>query len=323
MMNFKAISSIQDQTSRLSERRRQKSEELCHAGFRLLFEAETRGFADKSLLSQASDAFADAIAQDRLAPDAYFGMGYLLFLLKDYPLAMRYLREALRLQPEHPDARDLLQQLHSLDKQAARSGPAPGPAPAARPLPPPPAEPDYDALYEEVEALIMQEVHRLASEKLPIPSLQASAQRRLHQGLQRQQELIRSIQRQIDVIEVEIETDALRAKLKPLEVAVRRYQQAVSVSDEMLEIQQSLVGLLDRLPELSDGLVHARTAAELAMPLRLVEVMMDRCDQLADRLDFLDQKKHPVKALIEMYEHLVSEVEALHEQSDDLAEQLR
>lgn len=326
MLDLKEISSVQTQTARLTEQRQQKSFDHCRKGFECLMQAEQQGFRNKQLLQQACDAFAEAIANDRLAPEAYFGMGYLLYLLKDYTRAMPYLTEAIRLAPEQPDARELLEMIHQENKAPKSQAPVIRPAPVE--VPPEPDtgaddQLDYDRLYDKVEAHILSEVSKVAAGVLrpPVPSLDLEEIEKFNRLMHKHQGILKDIHAQLHILEEEIDISDLRGRLKPLEIAVKRYQQVLQVSHEMREIQQGIQGLMERLPGLNQQLYDARNHEDLGILERLIEVLMDMCDQMADRLDEFEKKKYPVQPLIQSYETFVSEVGNLHDQFDEKADQ--
>lgn len=314
MLSIQEMSSIQAQTSRLQAQRQTKSEQICAQGFHYLYAAEQTGFSDKNQLKLACDAFAEAIGQNRQSADAHFGMAYLLFLLKDYSLALHYLREALNLQPDHADARALLAEIQTQAEQSPKPAAAQKPRP---PMPPTVVEPDYDLLYEELEAHILAQARQCMAAPPPLPSLDLKERKRLRQALKEQQQHLQDFEQQLELLAEEFDTAPLRSRLKPLEVTRKRLQQALELSTEMEGIQQDLLGLLERLPGLGAEFAAAATAEQLVLPRRLLEALMDMCDQLADRLDWMEQQKYPVASLVQLYEHLISEVEVLHEMQDD------
>lgn len=320
MVNLKELTSIQSQTARLSEQRHQRSQKQCQQGFSFLFQAEQEDFAHKNLLIQACDAFGEAIAQQRHSPDAYFGMAYVLFLLKDYPQALHYLVEAAQIDPEHSDTQTLLAKIKRLTQSPQGQGTH---ADHGLPFLSPEAEMDYDQLYDEVEALILEEVRALVSSQTrpPVASLKAQEQAALQASMERQSYVLKQIRAQLEIVEQEIDTAELRFKLKTIERMRKRYQQALNISAEMQRLQTGLTDLEARLPPLSKQIEAAPNRSELTALEGVLESITDRCDQFADCLDEMEQVNQPIHPLLEQYEEVVSKIENLNDLYDDALDQ--
>lgn len=324
-MNFSAISSIQDQTQELSKQREQKSFEQCKKGFEFLAAAEKGDFKDKSLLTQACDAFASAIAQQRHASDPYFGMGYLLFLLKDYPASIRYLTEALQMDPEHPDAKMLLENIKLLTRPRPATGSSSFRAKSSESKDPAKPTPDFDQLYDEIEALVHAEVRDLMSQSMipPVASVNKAELLALKDFVQRQQKTLNTLLLKLKIVDEEIDTDDLRGKLKTVESLTRRYENALDISKNMLQVKAEMNNMNAGLEGLKAEIEGAHNRNELSEFESTLENILDRCDQIADQLDEWDQAHHPVNTLVEMYESLVAEIDQLNEIFDDCLDHLK
>lgn len=321
MFDFKALSAFRTQTEKLSEKRREKSGDSCKRGFLCLLNAEKQDFRNKELLEQACDCFAEAISQDRLSPEPYFGMGYLLFLLQDYPMAINYLHESAKLNPANPDVALLLEHIENQSQISQKQKTVvPVPFRPSFTLPTTGSDVDYDHLYDEVENLIHQEVRKMVSGMLrpPLPSINESEIQQLQQSKEQQLLLLQDIQSQLKMIDAEIDTSELLIKLKPIETMVKRLEQAWRASQEMVAIQQGITGLQERLPSFQHQIEHAQKPEDLVEFEHLQEIIMDMCDQIADCLDELEQKKYPIQPLVQMYEQFVGAVEILNDLYDDI-----
>ncbi|MEZ0367609.1 MAG: hypothetical protein ACAI44_00835, partial [Candidatus Sericytochromatia bacterium] len=81
------------------QQRHQTSEQEYAAGMQCLAQAQEAGFGQPDLLKQASNHFLAAIRHNYRHPEPYVGMAYLLMLIEDDRQALKYVCEALRIDP--------------------------------------------------------------------------------------------------------------------------------------------------------------------------------------------------------------------------------
>ncbi|HEY9841884.1 MAG TPA: hypothetical protein V6D23_15585, partial [Candidatus Obscuribacterales bacterium] len=110
---------------------------MIRLGVECLQEAAAQNYQDREVLAEACEHLLEAIRHNRSDPDAYVGMGYLLWIAGEHSESLLYLSEAVLLDAQNPDARMLVQ----LNQQAL----AARPAQTTLVLP---AEDDYDQRYD-------------------------------------------------------------------------------------------------------------------------------------------------------------------------------
>lgn len=317
---------IQASREKLDHRRHQEAEKLVAKAFQTLNQALDPAFAaqKRELLVQACDAFADALQQHRQNPEIYIGLGYLSILLQDPAQARNYLNEGQRLAPEHPD---FAQMLDYLDQRLAAPAPA-SQAPAApgsraflpvrsEALLPPAAalsDADYDRLYDQVEAEILQILQELPQIQVPLyPSLELHQDKPLQTVYQQLQARYQALRSRLDVLDQALDISELRQRLHMLEVFLKRCQTLFEAATEIQQVQQALL----QLQQAVLGLLAQ--VGRVSIPVSQIDALLDRCDYLADRLDAFEGKKYAVAPLIASYERVVQQIEQLQEALEEQA----
>lgn len=318
-MDLQAVARIQASREQLDQRRHQQAEKHVAKAFAVLNQAFDPAFAarKRELLTQACDAFAEALQQHRQNPEVYIGLGYLSIVLHDYAQARNYLNEGQRLAPEHPDFAQMLQYLDQrLATPAAAPQEAAGlqkivlPAISEQPLPPAAAlsDADYDRLYDQAEAQILQILQELPQIQLPLyPSLELHQDKALQAVYRQLQGRYEGLQTRLAVLDEELDIATLRQRLHMLEVFLKRCQTLFEAATEIQQVQQALLQLQQEVLGLQ------AQVGRVTMPVSQIDALLDRCDYLADRLDAFEGKKYAVAPLISSYERVVQHIEQLQE----------
>lgn len=168
-MDFKTIRDIKKQASLLTGDRHSTSEAACAKGVALLQHIAHREPVDKALVKEAHSHFIKAIQYNRKLITPYVGISYLLLFLGDTSTARKYLQEGLKLEPENEEVQTLLKYITA--KETGKLAPA---EPSLSSVPS--DEPNYDELYDKLEAFISRQTFRTNSvvKKLkPSPQPQA------------------------------------------------------------------------------------------------------------------------------------------------------
>lgn len=304
-----------ERSGQTAHSRQSLSEKYYQEGIVGLARAQQENYTRPQSLVTACESLIKAIQYGRTNPKPYIAMGYLMILINDRDKAMRYLLEARRLEPDNADTQaylDFLSRPAQTPKADVR------PTFVAKALDEIEAGFDYDALYEETEARIFDEVKRLMNVRI-VPPL---ADRKQHRQLKAQQEevmtLIEGFNAKLKTLDEEFDIGELQNRLRPLDQLSRRLTAAREVSRRfilLLEALHQLRAEVDALLQKTDQSFGLTEACQ-----QLVEQILDRTDQLADDLDALEQEGHDIQPVQPTYESLVAQIERLNEIIEDLQE---
>jgi chromosome segregation ATPase len=317
-MFLKELTKIQTAAADQKGDRQKISNEACQQGLRLLQQVSQSNPPNPAELKKAFRDLVKAIQYNRRNSAAYMGCAYLQVMAKNEAMARKYLQELLKIEPEHAAAQDLLQFI-------TKQGKAPAKLPtlaAQSPLqlkPEPPKEQDLDALYDQVEAHLMGlQKQLLGLSALLKPSLKPEATEALRQEQQHLQALLKGLNRQIEMIDQEIETTELRQQIRPFETLLKRAESVLTIAHEMAELQTRMESAEERLKHLSDRLKGKEMG--LSSAEAELESIMDLCDACADEIDSLENAKHDVSELVPLYENLINQLESSRDLIEDMNE---
>lgn len=316
-MNLTQIGGLENRLRAGKTDRSDRARQECESAILSLQTAYEQGFSDKTLLKRAHAGFIAAIRFNRQDPVPYLGLTYLLILIGDPAMARKYLQEALRLEPESAEAMEVLQYLTALEKGTltpASAGPA-APVLAAD-------DTDFDAIYEQVESFVRKQLHSLMSRPvMPRPTLDPARLQSLRQEFAEVQQSREYIDRQMRILEAEIDTAMLANQLRPFESLSRRFEQALQLSETLGQVMGQLQAELNASRQLLLRAQALVSPAGLNALEQELELSMDRCDALADTLDPLENQVDDFKQLQAVYESLVDIVEEIRDALDLFSEQ--
>lgn len=307
-MQLKEINRFSSHLEGLSQDRHARSNSSYEAGLEAFNQAHASRFTDQAALLTASQKLMEALQQNRKDARPYVALALLWILLGDEPQGKRYLIESLKLEPDNPTALDLLKGIEeakhiqlSADQQLAIFTETQQFTQTK----------DYDSLYDELQKLIVSSIRQLMTHPHnPRPSLEPNEQAEFGAQFAALKTLHEKIRRQIQVIEVEIDTSDLQQQLKPMEILMRRYQKAEQQGQTFGAIQ-------DKLAHLNQQLVRF-----FAQPAQVqsdaLNAFLDDCDWVADQLDALSGQKVDTHAFEEIYEKCVARFGHLQEVLDEL-----
>lgn len=307
-MNFQAFSSLDQQSFHLSKQRQATARECLQVGIECLHAAIADELQDRELLAEACENLLEAIRYNRTEPDAYVGMGYLLWMAGEHQESLLYLNEAVILTPGNPDALQLIQ----LNQQALVRPAQPAQAPL---IPLEADEDDYDQLYDALETRIREEVRQLSSRKPNWFSI--STDRFLVERMERDYQALvhtkQQLYRDLAVVDQEIDCGELQKLMKPLEVFLQR-------ATDVLHNSWKKIDLHDMLNSHNDWLDRELRATHLSpnFSRKRFDYLQDDCDQLADTLDVLEQSGEDISELVTAYERMIAKVAQMQDLLDEL-----
>lgn len=273
---------------KLTRYRHEESDNHLARGVECMLLAEESGYTDKQLLTEACDAFIEAIKFNRQQTEAYAGMAYLLWILGDSAQALRYLEQGLRTQPSHPDIHTLIRRI------------------SAKPAGEAPTAPEPEAA--QVAQLVQQLLTELEAEKTATIAATVN-----HHAIERLQEKLAEWEQRYDAVLVAI--DALSAfhqrvmltvELGPVQDRVLAYTEALRASEKLLGLDDRIQETSQQVREYLDGLGKG----DLGLFRTYLDILLDACDGLADELEAFEKAGLNVRTLESHYEQLTELVEA-------------
>lgn len=292
-MNFEQLNqSLETAVEQNHKKRGKASLGSYQKGMRALMRASQEGFENKELLHIARRAFLETIQNQRSQPDGYLGMGYLLLLLNVPEKAQEFILHAYQLATDKTYAQELLNYCQRQLDIKNRSS----------------TEDDHVLIQEMQQALnYFRQNHPLQNqvpwrEPEALGAVVAQGLNLLAQFERR----IADIERELDIPDAHQLRRNLDAHLKSLNAHYRLAQHGQQLYQQMRETQKDIVSLNKAIRQ------------QEAVPLReeLLEKLLDRCDDFADRLEHWMSEKWEFGELLQHYERLVHEIETLQDMFD-------
>lgn len=292
------------------EKRHKQAEELFQKGVELLTRSRANQFKDKGQVKQACECFLKSIQYNRRDTRPHLFLAYTMMVFQDNQEALVYVKNALAIEPENSDAialRDLIvaQAKASMKKETETV------ISSQLNLPEKGSEIDYDILYDQTEALIIEKVKELMCtqerDQLAIKPEKLSHLKKKFLSLR---ELYMHVFMQIDIIDQEIDTTELRATVKPLSTLFKRCEKVYLQSRKLFEIDQMIRSEIAIVEHYLLALRQKPISSET------LESRLDRCDAIADQLDDLEAKGIPIKMLESGYEMLLKKLTTLQDEMD-------
>jgi predicted RNase H-like nuclease (RuvC/YqgF family) len=306
-VNFKLLNSAIDQLNTTTRTEHKETSELStFQGFACLLGAEQENFQNRELLKKAADAFSLAIQYDRSNPAPYLGLAYLFILVKDTVNAAPYLAEARRLSPEHPDLMTLDKLLKPTSKTQDSAF----------------ENAQTDVRYESLERVIRQTLLQYLQNQ-PQPSIEPQLFLNLqaqHAGLQ---QTFEQLQEQIQEIQAEIDTFELERQINPLQKQLKAFESALLVSQAYLRLRSEILKNLERIEALHQKIAYESQLSAIRQLEEEIEILLDRCDGIADQLDGYHEKGYDISAVEKYYNDLCQKLEFLQDKVEETLEQMK
>jgi len=303
-----AFAELQAQSQGLNQRRQHTAGQHYEAGLKYFDVAVQSQFQDKQALQQALQEWIQAIRHNRRDPAPCVAVGFLFILLGEQRQALLYLKAAQQIDPQHADAARFLELLQRPPQASMGTSQA---VAVAASVVPPTEDPDldYDSLYDQTEALIQQQIAALTAAPPPVAGTDKQSYQALklqYQQLKTSQDLIHS---QLGTLEQEIDCHDLRQRLSPIEKRLQHFADILLASQAFASLAKDLKSETQQVQDFLAGDVHAA-------PL---EHLLDRCDELADALEALEQQGHQIRELEGFYQQLTHALEKLQDRLDEVA----
>lgn len=246
----------------------------------------------RDTMRQAVELLIAASRQNRSNPLPYVLLGRLYWSLKLKDVALVYLKAAQEIAPQDERVKALSELLSSqrqpdMHPETAQAGVST-------------AEQEGDALYETLENHLQAEITVVMQMALPLqPSCDPGLLQTLTGYQNHIEQALKSIHRQLDIVEREFETGPFKQQLKPLETRLFQVRVLKRECEEFVQLQTDIETCQ---AEVAKALKAVPVSAE---PL---EAILDQCDALADRLDHLSGQNIQIGELENLYEPLIAAV---------------
>ncbi|MGE3724870.1 MAG: hypothetical protein AB7I41_04920 [Candidatus Sericytochromatia bacterium] len=311
-MDLQTLQTYQQKSEHSSRARHETAADLLRCGWECLADAQAEGFADRALLAEACEYLMEALRLNHRECGAFIGMGYLLWLLGDNAVALTYLQVALELEPENQDAQTLLL---LVDPPQIAAAPSPD-------LPPVRVSdlPNYDQLYDELQALIIREIQLVSA--LPPQTFLVSNQKFKIEQMERKYrqwvETQANLQHKMGLVEVEIDCSELQKMLRPLYILLQRAQTQLNLSWQWVHLEETLMAQTQWLDAQIVSFEVQNGALPLSFSLERFDVLLEDCDSLADLLDEYELKQLDVSSLIAKYEAMTDKISQIQDYLDQI-----
>lgn len=289
-------------------------------GLAIVQKAKADCFKDKESLNQAAELFTQAIDLAPRLPDPHAGMGYLFLILNLKPMAIKYFKQALKIDPNHPSS---LQFLAGIQEQESQPE-----LPdyykylvALENYSPPLTQEEFNERYDMVESLIFERVKAIMNVKLPeSPIIDPQRYNEMEFTYQEYDIFIVSIKEQLGIIEEDLDTHDLKARLKPLEIMMKRIQILMQQSVEF-QYAQELIIQCTKAASHFFAVLNEYKQTQKPLPDDFedsLELLYNYCDEIADHLDNLNTQGLNIAKLEPLYEDMVRYIQQIQERLDEL-----
>ncbi|MGE3724723.1 MAG: hypothetical protein AB7I41_04180 [Candidatus Sericytochromatia bacterium] len=326
-MDLKTLSQFDTLKDHLTASRSQNAEKFTDQGLALLAQVlqQTQVANQKKQLMDAFDLFVKALSSQRTQPEPYIGIAFVLILIGNFTKATKYVKEAQRLAPKHPDVALLFEMIQNLQLKAR----IPVPATSQATIRPTKTEIkierlDYDELYDQLEMQIITEVRLMMqdSQTIPSPSCEERQFKKLKEQYACLLNLYENIQRQCQIVEQEIDISDLEKQLKPFTINLARFENALKISNDLHQLKENLYTQLDQINTLIAEIKEYQRVEDYLNAEENLEILLDNCDLYANQLDEAESKKYTVQILLNLYENMIAQMEILQDLLDETKERL-
>lgn len=318
MHNSLTSKESQDSIKAKFEQRQKRSIGATRKGLELYVRAKKGDFQDRELVKKAIKCFVDSIKLNRKNYKPYLFLAQIFIIFRDYRQATNYLKEAKRLVPDNPDVDIMIDYIARASTQKARQSlelKLPSQTPGKGGV-------NYDKLYDDIEQYIVQKIKAIYSPEGQ--AIKATIDRQQFEQFQENFEELKEnfthIEMQLEVLEQEMSTTELRAKLKPFTALKKRYVHILYASELLMEINDTIELWSFKTNKQVQVVNQELTMSALTYGKIDVERMKDGCDLIADQLDDLSEdKKVDISSVEPPYVRLLKLVDNLE---DDVRSQV-
>ena len=321
VFDFATLTQARQGLQKSDQLRHQQSAELYTQGRQLVREAMTKPM-DKDKLKVATDCFAKGIQANYKNPANYLGMGFLFLLIGQSRQAIPYIRSGLDLEPGSELGKELLLQAQQdrFPKTDQKSDQLKLPQ-----LLKPSAEIDFDEFYDSTQAAVKLFLRLIMMDEVlgysPSPDLLQLDL--ISSKLNQFQEKAQEFNQQLQILDQEMEISDLRQQLIIIEKAIQRINSLKQLFEQFIEIDQDIKKHIDITHDVISQSQTTENENDLEALEENLQVLLDHCDSVADRLDDLEAKNIDINSLHSTYKDYVELLEHYQDVLEENSERLK
>ena len=300
-MDLDALKTLKQASHRAdakSHARHGMAEEQFHKAIELLKQFKKTDFQDKALDQEASQLLITSIQKNRLDARPYVALGYLVLIYGETLKGIQFLREALKLDPNNPDAQRLLN-VAQTSGVLIKETPASESIAAIKPVEVSTHEPtpdQLDEMYEQTYDLILEQQKQVQSLMGRLkPTFLESELKGLQYLADQWFNFHQRLNSRLELLEREFEMDELTSALIPLHKAQEKLQEAISLSETMLALDQQLNVLQTTLTQQNES----------------VASLVERYEAITHQLHPLKEKNLDLTFLLKRFNEVTEKLELL------------
>ncbi|PKL80664.1 MAG: hypothetical protein CVV27_00040 [Candidatus Melainabacteria bacterium HGW-Melainabacteria-1] len=323
MLNFATLNQARQGLQASEQKHHQQSAELYLQG-RALTREGLQDPIDKAKLTEASGCYARGIQLDYRNPTNYLGMAF-LFLLLDQPAeALPFIKSALEIEPASELGQEMMQQAQEdlsklVGKKSSVAVPVThAPLPSEGPI-------DYDAIYDRTEASIMLFLKEILTDEVlgyqPIPD--PKRLKHLRQKHEVFQTRTLALHEQLEILDREMESGELRQHLSKVEQALKRLGSLEQLFEQFIELHADILKHSDLTQDVMTESQSTEDPEDIPVLEENLNVLLDHCDSVADRLEALENQRHDIAPLQSPYQSYSEQLEQFQDILEETIERLK
>jgi tetratricopeptide (TPR) repeat protein len=324
MLDFASLNQARQGLQHSDNQRHQQSTKLYEQGRGYIREA-LNGPVNKLKLKQAADCFSKGIQSNYKNPSNYLGLAFLLLLTGQNRQALPLIKTALELDPSSALGCEMLVQAQAAPATKGPSAQSPHIPSVAQPAPLAAGDIDYDALFESTEIAIQDFIRQISRDPVlgqipaPDPRQLAFIQDKLSQFSVRTQ----AFHRQLQILDDEFDVNILRQQLNNLDKLLKRLSSLTQLVEQFIEIEQDI----RKHTELTVSIIAESKVTQDPGDLEVLEenlqVLLDHCDNVANRLDTLEARQIDIASLHTPYSRYTERLEEFQDVLEETIERLK
>lgn len=322
--NQSQMSDITADQENIQQQRHEQSEALYEQAHQLFQNAQMQGFNDKEPLEEVTDLLTRSIRSNRKNPRPFTLMAYILLLVNDRIRAERYVRDALKADPEHLPAQQLYEGIEELKYSEFIQNAQRAPHEEAMEILEKitatglhkPSQ--YDLLYDETEQFIIKQSRLVMdwAEEFPAePQYESNAYKILAMFFKALSSIKNCAEHHLELLDEEFETHELAQMMRPLNTLNKRYEQAFLTSKQLQDADKNI----NRCVQMAKQLEKMYEAKKIPKDAeQRFEKIYDLSALIGEQFENIGDLDIDVSALAENFETMTSYVQKVHEKYDDL-----
>lgn len=298
--------------------RHQKAQRLYVLGVEYLRRAKQYDW-DRVLLRNAARCFSSAITHNRKAPEPYLKQAFLFSLAGNTRKSLHYLREAQRLNPEHPELKRLLGYLQHKPQSLSSVSTAtssPGAERTPRRTPRQAAPVDLQQLAYDRDKLAIELQQLMSKAYRELPALQPTWAQPVWKGYCRLRDEFDAKYHHLcdllDRLSPHFDMTSMDLDLQKLEISLNRFDDVCEHSEQMVQLYQRIRHLETAFErQLQREQAGRAPAGESDALLNKYQSLLD---EMADELDIFEGSGMSIQQVLPRYESLVGMFQRLDAQ---------